>query len=269
MIHTKKLDAFTAKFAQRHTEPLRITVRLQSNSRIVNYDPIHLDGLLARAVVERATDGRLLADSEEGYWIPLPLKVLWQSKDGYPLWAATTLYPVVETIEDTYVRHKRNTEGFLHNKKKMVTRAGPWMERRLPTPVQICDTYEALCIGNRDAVQKLLDGFTHIGKLRLGRIVRIDVEPVNEFSLWRNDALVKPIPAASEQVKWLENPSLIGWTPPFWKPSLFQMGWRVGTRQIDFFRDVPTIKRIENNQHWFSAKDKRCQAVKPTPQSQD
>lgn len=236
MIHTRELNALSAAFAQCHTEPLRVTFRLRPNSRIVNYDPIHLDGLLARAVVERATEGQLLADDEDGYWIPLPLEMLWQNEDGYPLWATSVLYPIAPAVEDIYVRHKRNSDGFLHDKKKLVTRSGPWMERRLPTPVQICSAYEATCIGNLEAVRELLRGFTHIGKLRLAQVDAVEIEPVEKFSVWRNGELIRPVPAQADLVPWLENPSLIGWTPPHWKPSLFQMGWRVGTRNtIDWF----------------------------------
>lgn len=242
MIHLPELDQFTAQYAQCAYEPLRITFNLQPNSRIVNYDPIHLDGLLARAVVTHATEGRLLCDSENGYWLPLPLKMLWRNDDGFPLWAASTLYPVGEHTDDITVRHKRNSDGHLHNKPKLKTRAGPWMERRMPTPVTVCDAYEAVCIGNRELVVGLLDMFTHIGKLRLGRIVGVRVEPVDSMDvLWRDDALIRPVPAAAGLIDWLEKPSLIGWTPPHWKPSLFLPGWRVGTRIIDFFKDAPTL----------------------------
>ena len=231
MIYLPELDAFTATFAQCHTEPLRIAFNLQPNSRVVRYDPIHLDGLLARAVVERATKGRLLADSEEGYWLPLPLKMLWQSGDGYPLWASTVLYPKADTIDDIYVRQKRNSEGNLHNKKKLKTRAGPWMPRRIPTPTQVCSTYEARCIGNLEIVRELLSGFTHIGKLRLARVNSVMVEPVGNFSLWRDDELMRPVPALSGKVVIAtERPSLVGWTPPHWKPSLFLPGYQAGTR---------------------------------------
>jgi len=242
VIYLPELDQFTVRFAQCHLEPLRVTFHLQPNSRIVNYDPIHLDGLLARAVVERATKGRLLADSEEGYWIPLPLKMLWQSDEGYPLWASTVLYPASDTIQDIYVRHKRNSGGELHNKKKMVTRAGAWMERRMPTPTLVCDRYEALCVGNAEATKNLLGGFTHIGKLRLARVNSVTVEPVNDFSLWRDSELMRPVPAISAvAVVLTERSSLIGWTPPHWKPSLFLPGWQAGTireQEIDFFDAV-------------------------------
>jgi len=247
MIHLPELDQFTAKFAQCAYEPLRVTFNLQPNSRIVNYDPIHFDGLLARAVVEIATEGRLLADSEDGYWIPLPFKMLWQNEDGFPLWAASVLYPVGPNVEDVYVRHKRNSEGWLHNKPKLQTRNGPWMERRLPTPTLVCSTFGARCIGNLEWVQKLCNYFTHIGKLRLGRVVNILVEPADydEQDIMMSDgALLKPVPAQADVIPWLENPSLIGWTPPFWKPSLFAMGWRTGTKidallEPDFWAGVP------------------------------
>jgi len=243
MIHLSELEHFTAKFAQCSVEPLRVTFNLRKNSQIVNYDPIHFDGLLARAVVEIATDGRLLADSEDGYWIPLPLKMMWQSADNYPLWAASVLYPVSQNVEDVYVRHKRNSEGWLHNKPKLKTRNGPWMERRIPTPTRVCDCYEARCIGNFEAVKNLASYFTHIGKLRLGRVLSVEVEAVDEYTeqdiVWRGDELIKPIPAQADVVPWLGNPSLIGWTPPFWKPSLFCMGWQPGIHIPDFFRDTP------------------------------
>ena len=229
MIHLSELNTLTTQFAQCHTEPLRVTIHLQPNSRIVNYDPVHLDGLLARAVVERATEGRLLADSEDGYWIPLPLDMLWQSGEGYPLWASTVLYSTTDTIDDIYVRHKRNSGGEFHDKKKLVTRAGPWMERRIPTPTLVCDTLEALCIGNAECVKSLLVGFTHIGKLRLARVNTITVEPIDAFSLWRNGRLMRPMPIASGVIALTERPSLVGWTPPQWKPSLFSLGWPTGT----------------------------------------
>jgi len=250
MIHLPGLDQFTAKFAQCHTEPLRVTFNLQPNSRIVNYDPIYLDGLLARAVVEIATEGRLLADSEDGYWIPLPFKMLWQNEGGFPLWAASVLYPASPTIDDVYVRHKRNSGGWLHDKPKMQTRSGPWMERRIPTPTLVCNVFEARCIGNLEWVQKLCDYFTHIGKLRLGRVVNVLVEPADyteQDIIKSDDVLIKPIPVLSKLIPWLQNPSLVGWTPPFWKPSLFAMGWRAGMQvdallEPDFFADAPTVK---------------------------
>jgi hypothetical protein len=30
-----------------------------------------------------------------------------------------------------------------------------------------------------------------------------------------------------------EMPTLVGWTPPQWKPALFSYGWAIGTAAID------------------------------------
>ena len=62
-----------------------------------------------------------------------------------------------------------------------------------------------------------------------------------------NGALLRPIPAASGLIKnWPDRPTPIGWTPPFWKPSLFELGWRTGTvlsqpKFTDFFTAIDTI----------------------------
>jgi len=235
MIALPELDAFTTRFAQCHYEPLRVIFNLLPNSRVVNYDPIHLDGLLARAVVTQATQGKMVSDQKDGYWIPLPLKMLWRDEKGFPLWASSVLYPASPSIEDVYIRHKRNPPGNTHNKKKLVTKSGPWMPRRIPTPTLVCDRYEARCIGNFDAVKNLLNTFDLIGKLRLGRIKSITVEQADftEQDVFLADGkLIKPIPAEANLVSWWQSQSsmLIGWTPPHWKPGLFRLGFQANTK---------------------------------------
>jgi len=238
MNHLPELDQYTVPFAQAAYEPLRVTFNLAPNSHMVSYDQIHFDGLLARALVERATEGHLIPDCEKGYWIPLPLKMLWRSEAGFPLWAASILYPVGPNVEDTYIRHKRNSDGSMHNKANLTTRNGPWMERRMPTPTRVCNTYEARCIGNKELVQSFLANFTHIGKLRLARVrgVTVDSTAYTDEEIWQSESkLLRPMPAATELL-WPSAPSLCGWTPPYWKPSLFMLGWRVGTFVSPFNR---------------------------------
>lgn len=239
MIEVEAINAIAETWG-RNYQPLRVRLILQANSWMVNYHPLQLDGLLARAAVERATEGRGLPDAEDGYWLPLPLKQLWQSAEGYPLWAASTFYPVGPSVEDTYVRHKRNSEGAMHSHKKLTTRNGPWMERRLPTPVRVCTTYEARAIGNLESIAELLKDFVYIGKLRLARVVKIEVEAA-EYSdseiVMDGATLIKAIPAEARLLKlWPAAPTLVGWTPPHWKPSLFRLGWPAGTRNpADWF----------------------------------
>lgn len=244
VIHLNELDAYTQSFAQCDMRPLRVSIQLVRNGRMTDYDAIHLDGLLARAVITEATQGKGLRDQEDGYWIPLPLKMLWRDEEGYPLWAASVIRPISPMAHDTYVRHKRNSGGHFHNRSNLQTRNGPWMERRIPTPVIVCENYEARCIGNLEAVQTLLDMFTHVGKLRLGRVHNIIVEPADydDADIWLDGlTLIKPMPAeAGLLAMWPDAPTEIGWTPPHWKPSLFRSGWRAGTRvfnlmMIDYF----------------------------------
>jgi hypothetical protein len=242
MIQVNTINAISEKWG-RYYQPLRVRMVLQANSRMVNYHPLQLDGLLARAVVEQATEGRGLPDAQDGYWLPLPLEMLWQSADGYPLWAASTFYPVGSNVEDTYVRHKRNSEGAMHSHKKLTTRNGPWMERRLPTPVRVCTTYEARAIGNLEAVADLLKHFVYVGKLRLARVDGIEVTAADYSDseiVMDGMTLIKTIPAEAQLLKlWPEAPVLVGWTPPQWKPSLFRLGWSAGTRNpVDWFAAV-------------------------------
>lgn len=232
MIYRNEFDNFTTVFAQLAYEPLRVVIELQPNSQLVNYDLLHFDGLLARAVVTTATRGHLLADATEPYWIPLPLKMLWQSDDSLPLWAASSLLPTGVTAEDVYYRHKRNSGGWLHNKRKLITRNGRFMERRIPTPTLVCERLVARCIGNAEWIGRLLEGFTHIGKLRTARIRHVVIESADftERDICIDgDTLIKAVPAAANIVPWLHNPQVVGWTPPHWKPSLFALGWPCGT----------------------------------------
>lgn len=121
----------------------------------------------------------------------------------------------------------------------------------MPTPTLVCDELEARCIGNLELVETLMSFFTHVGKLRLGRIKSVSVEPCayDERDAWSNGSkFIKPMPAAANiATEWSSLPTPIGWTPPFWKPSLFLPGWRAGTvagdisvdvSEVDFFEDV-------------------------------
>jgi len=235
MIRLPELDAFN-DLTKLDFEPLTVTLQLEQNARMVSYDPLKLDGLLAFAVVQRATSGRGLQNQEGGYWIPLPLKQLWNDERGFPLWASSVFYPVADCADDVSIYHKRNSDGSMHNRKKLKTRAGPWMPRRIPYPVKVCERYEARCVGNTEAIAHFLntDNFTHIGKKRMARVVDIIVERAR-FSerdvLVRDGVLIKAIPQVANLVDIQDAPSLVGWTPPHWKPGLFLPGWRVGQKK--------------------------------------
>lgn len=51
--------------------------------------------------------------------------------------------------------------------------------------------------------------------------------------------------AANIATEWSSLPTPIGWTPPFWKPSLFLPGWRAGTVAGDISVDVSEVDFFE------------------------
>lgn len=227
MIHLSEIDRFAADYAQLEHEPLTVTVRLRECSPIIGYDPIHLDGLLARMVVMHATKGALLPNSEEPYWLPLPLMMVWQSPEGYPLWAASLFSPVGDVANDIQYSHKRSMPGEFIKGKALISVVGRWMDRRVPLPARVSGEWRAQCIGNRRVVEALLSGIDHIGKRRgsgFGAVMEWRVEPATFDNVFiADDKLAHPIPVAAAPQLGLfpdAGPMMLGWTPPAWKPNL-------------------------------------------------
>ncbi len=242
------LDALTpyaARYAAREPtmRPLRVTVHLVPPGRVGGYDPIALDNLLARCVVMEACGGSALAepDGALGYVLPVPLRCLWRSADGVPLWAATPLMPEGETITDSEYWHKRTQPGTLTWSKSgrysVNARTGRFMERRVPLPVTTARTWRAEVIGDAAEIARLLAPLTHIGKKRamgLGEVERWTITPLDAFQLVRDERLTRPLPAAAvallDGALPVDPPAPIGWTPPQWRPALFLDGWPAGAR---------------------------------------
>lgn len=247
-------------YRQYDCQPLRVTLKVRRG--VVWYDRLALDGLLAGAVVRRATRGHGLIDTPDAYDIPLPLKCLWRNEDGHPLWAASYFAPVGEALRTEVYQHKRAMTGLYSRGRggrlKVATNTGRNMERRVPYPVLDGDL-EAVCLGDPDAIRQLLEPIRFVGKRRntgLGEVDSWTVEPVDSLStadlLIHGGELSRAIPAAAASVLNLEisePPVLVGWTPPQWKPSLFAPGWPAGTRmllpntvelaRIDYYAQTP------------------------------
>lgn len=239
------LAPFHERYASLPMEPLRVTLELVPNSRVVSYDPIHLDNLLARLVLEEATRGdSTLPDTHQVYRLPVPLQALWTSPEDLPLYAATVLAPALdqEVIADVAYIHKRAQSGNFTAVKGGVmgisTTNGRWMDRRIPFPTELTSahTWEARCVGNRDEVARLLERVTFCGKRRaigFGEVKAWHLDPIDSFPLEEDGCLTRILPEAALA---LLNGSLpeglpipIGWTPPQWKPSLHWLGWPAGT----------------------------------------
>ncbi|MBM3187570.1 MAG: hypothetical protein FJZ90_02485 [Chloroflexi bacterium] len=239
MIDLDVLRPYHERYSALEVRPLIVRLMLKPGARLAGYDPLNLDNLLARCVVDAATDGHGLEPIEEPYSLPVPLRCLWRDDRGLPLWATTPLLPHGAEMRDIHYWHKRAQTGrFTHTKSGrfiITSTKGRWMERRVPLPIQIADHWEATCVGNAVEIGRLLDPLVHVGKRRamgLGEISHWEIEPAEAFYLVDEDRLTRALPAMAIELLGgympMERPSPVGWTPPQWKPSLFAPGWRVG-----------------------------------------
>lgn len=241
MVEHAGLKPFAERYAVLEVRPLRVVLTLREGSRLAGYDPLNLDNLLCRSVVEEATEGRGLPESREAYDLPCPLRCLWRSPAGWPLWAATPFQPAGLSIPDVCYWHKRQQSGRFSGTKtgnlRLNAAGGRYMEKRVPLPADACRTWEARCEGDAAEVARLLERFPVVGKRRAighGEVERWTVEPIESFDLVREGRLMRPIPVLAWPALFglqvpEEAPALVGWTPPQWKPSLFLPGWWTGT----------------------------------------
>lgn len=251
MITYPALEPYAERYADMAMEPLSIVLTLKGPSQLAGYDPLNLDNLLARCVVDIATYWHgLPPEHDDGYDLPVPLKCLWRDANGFPLWAATPFYPVDESYPDVFYWHKRNMSGrFTGNKRgsfAITSTKGRYMERRTPLPTKVCRKWRAVCIGNAAEIGALLAPLAHVGKKRsigFGEVDHWEVEPADEFTLLRDGHLIRSFPAMA--IELLEGqvpagaPASVGWTPPQWKPSLFAPGWWPGAPMAqDWFNDI-------------------------------
>jgi hypothetical protein len=189
------------------------------------YD-VHLDSLLSAAVLNLHPCSPKYTDNMV---VSLPLKLLWLH-DGWPLWAASDIIPENHIGAGREYWHKRYPEsriGFA-KKRNANTSAGRYREYRVPMPVNHAEQMTAYAIGNRDEVQRLLDGYaTHIGKKASYGYGRVLKWVVREVELPESEAVDticrnRSIPAEYARSIGINGGLLpaAGWTPPYWyRPS--------------------------------------------------
>lgn len=230
------------RYATATYRPLRVTLWLLPGSTLAGNDPLHLDNLLARRVLDRHDDGRgPLDDVAGGYEFPLPLRTLWRSDDGLPLYAATPFTPVGTTASDVTFLHKRQQSGRWTKAGRGGWNprqgSGRWAERRQAIRSTLAEAWIADAIGGADAIGDLLLDVVHVGKKRamgFGAVARWEIAPLPAWHFVRGGVLTRPLPAlAAPTLLGIHTPAgepaLVGWTPPPWKPSLFRPGWWAGT----------------------------------------
>ncbi len=239
------LNAVAARYAALPLRPLRVVLTLEDGSNLVSYDPLNLDNLLARVVLEEIGEGRsgYQPADDEYLAIPVPLAVLWREPgSGLPLYAAAPFVAEGVQADDVVYWHKRPQEGAFTR-----TKSGAWSpkqsglrysERRIPTPVVVAERWTAACVGNPEEVSRLLGGVTAVGKRRgagHGVVREWQVEAAPSFALVGEDGrLARNLPEDARLLlgegRWPEGEAApLGWTPPQWRPALFRPGWRLGT----------------------------------------
>lgn len=232
-----ELQSLTERYETMPLEPLVITVTLQQ--AIIHYDHVNLDNLLARAVLEAERFDVSAMDKTKAYELPVPLKKIWMSDEGLPLWAASVFLPVGEIYEDSVFLHKR-VERFEFSERQPNVKCGRWMARRMPKTTYQSESkqWQSFCIGNAEEIKKVLPFIGFLGKHRsvgFGEIKEWDVskwDGNDVQTIVKDNRLIHAIPQEVAGVLGIEIediPYLVGWTPPQWKPALWSQGYMVGT----------------------------------------
>lgn len=187
---------------------------------------LHLDSILSKAVVDAHPCPPPWGD--EPAVIPLPISLLWASQEGLPLWACSDLYSVAEKHSTVEYWHKRFPEQAMQDwcaKPNADMGSGRYKEYRVPvrTEMPADSVLCALCIGNRDEVERLLSYVTHVGKKPSqgkGRVIRWYVEPIQNETPEISILSRRPVPLSffiesSREISGTLSP-LSAWTPPYW-----------------------------------------------------
>jgi len=182
---------------------------------------IHLDSLLGAALLQDLP-APVFFPSHSAAVIPIPLALLWQSEAGLPLWAATPLVALGDSVVGREYWHKRypSDRADLSSKRAALTSAGRWKEYRTPVNAVTGEKVSGICVGVKAEIERLLALITHVGKkgsIGYGRVGRWEVTMIPGES---NDCLIgRPVPLSCPLGRGLLQgrfEPLIGWTPPYW-----------------------------------------------------
>lgn len=243
MIYLPELSPYREKYETLEARTVKITCNLRNN-RVAGFDPICFDNILAAAVVREAMQGRRLQNTLTGmYDIRVPLICLYEDERGRPLWASSALLPQGYLIEDRQYFHKRKQTGRYTGTKSgklnLDSQRGRFMERRYIALTTVCDTLEAVAVGDPEEIARLLEQITHIGKYRSIGYGEVDTWEITMLSdtydktiILDDGRLIKDIPvSALETFGWAteEEPVMTAWTPPYWTGASMGEGWRIGT----------------------------------------
>lgn len=180
----------------------------------------NIASLLAWSVAE---ERGMVATRDSVSQIDLPLVCLWRDADGWPLWAATDIYPVgPQTISRQWL-HKRfpADRAWLSNRMKVSLVAGPFKERRVPVAAIACHTWQGVVLATDAAeVGRLIQRVRSIGSrsaagfgaVHSWRVERCEADV--DFVLARRNV---PVDSGLRTGKAARMP----WTPPYWHAGMW------------------------------------------------
>jgi hypothetical protein len=219
VIHHPLLDEGARQLLK--LEPLQITLR--TIQPIVATEPLHLDGILAKAVVIEALQGDRLPQAADAYYIPLPIGIE-RVIDGLPLWQSTDFVAVDAKSDHTHYHQRGDCNPYdkVIKRKQPPTTEGQYMSYRVTIKRTIASYWTATCMGDRSFIEQYLSLLQYVGKKHsqgYGRVLRWDVQPIEDFVL--RD---RPIPIKDgEDILNHGGATMMGWTPPYWHRALWRM----------------------------------------------
>lgn len=207
---------------------LQITAHLTTSlGAYDNWSP-SLEGILVYRLLE---ENNLLspnptpdqvAETKEFIDLNLPLKQGEIKSDKY--WCVSSpCYVLHGESTDKYRKRWDNHENNLDwgkRKPKFLTSEGAEKSYDLPLYTRSTNSISWFVVGNKTRIKEFLQSVTHIQKKRSygnGEVREWEIGVIyNDYHLWRNGKLMRPIPVRLLDRK-LDNPQMIwGWKPPVW-----------------------------------------------------
>ena len=215
-------EALSRRYYEMDKEPLIIKALLGSPYLPTIGGELHVDSILSWAVANIHPAEPLRKDRSAELVFPLPIKLMWVSGMGLPLWCCGDMRPT-EFFESREYWHKRFDVRSTNDwgaKPSTPTSRGRFKEYRVPMATRITNdsTVAAICIGNQAEVARLLAIVHQVGKKGtqgFGAVLEWSVEPCEATESMIMATRNVPLDYAGD-VEGGKVSARAGWTPPYW-----------------------------------------------------
>lgn len=191
---------------------LRVTFHLDGTGVVYDpNEPIHLDALLAWAMMPHHRTQREITRDDEPDRIPLP--ILAGRVNGVEVWRASALFPDSDIETLRYWRKRFRSARVELTTGSPNTTNGTYRDWQMPVHLTLCRQLVGWCEGNRREVLRQLRKVRNLGKKRAhghGKVVSVEVERTDEDYCWSRDGLA---------TRWLPDERgsrMVRPIPPYW-----------------------------------------------------